>query len=192
MKTIGVFNHVTLDGFYAGPKGEIDWFKVIGKDAEWEQHTRKEAQGGSTLLMGRTTYEMMKSFWPTPAGIAADKHMATVMNESPKVVVSRSLTRVAEEPNWKNVTLWGELSPEKVRKLKEESSGGITILGSGSVIQQLANMGLIDEYELAVVPVVLGAGKQLFKDVRTTEMKLVEARSFKNGLVLLRYRGAQQ
>jgi dihydrofolate reductase len=142
--------------------------------------------------MGRTTYEMMKSFWPTPAGIASDKHMAKVMNESPKVVVSRSLTRMAEEPNWKNVTLWRELSPEKVRKLKEESSGAITILGSGSVIQQLANMGLIDEYELAVVPVVLGAGKQLFKDVRTTEMKLVEARSFKNGLVLLRYRGAQQ
>jgi dihydrofolate reductase len=76
VRPIGVFIHVTLDGFFAGTNGEIDWFKVIKKDAEWEEHTRKESQAGSTLLMGRTTYEMTKSFWPTPAGIASDPHMA--------------------------------------------------------------------------------------------------------------------
>jgi dihydrofolate reductase len=111
--------------------------------------------------MGRTTYEMMKSFWPTPAGIASDPHMAKVMNESPKVVGPRNLASVADEPNWKNVTLWRDLNPEQVRKLKEEGTGSTTILGSGSVIQQLANMNLVDEYEFVLVPVVLGAGKQL-------------------------------
>ena len=58
---IGAFIHVTLDGFFAGPNGEIDWFKVIKKDAAWEKHTREESQSGGTLLMGRKTYEMMKS-----------------------------------------------------------------------------------------------------------------------------------
>jgi dihydrofolate reductase len=190
MKPIGVFIHVTLDGFFAGPNGEIDWFKVIKKDAGWEAHTRKESQGGSTLLMGRTTYEMMKSFWPTPAGIASDPHMAKVMNESPKIVVSRKLASVADEPNWKNVTVWRHLDSEQVHKLKEEGTGNVTILGSGSVIQQLSNMNLIDEFELALVPVVLGAGKQLFSSVERREMKLLEARPFNNGLVSLRYRPA--
>jgi dihydrofolate reductase len=188
MRPIGVFIHLTLDGFFAGTNGEIDWFKVIKKEAEWEEHTRKESQAGSTLLMGHTTYEMMKSFWPTPAGIASDPHMAKVMNESPKVVVSKKLASVADEPNWKNVTLWRHLDVGQVRKLKEEGTGSITILGSGSVIQQLANVNLIDEYEVVVVPVVLGAGKQLFRGVKMTEMSLLEARSFKNGLVSLRYR----
>jgi dihydrofolate reductase len=110
------------------------------------------------------------------------------MNESPKVVVSKKLASVAAEPNWKNVTLWRHLDVEQVRKLKEEGRGSITILGSGSVIQQLANVNLIDEYELVLVPVVLGAGKQLFRGIKVTEMKLFGARSFKNGLVSLRYR----
>jgi hypothetical protein len=94
MTKVGVFVHITLDGFFAGPNGEIDWFKVIKKDPEWEKHTHQESQSGSTVLMGRTTYEMMRSFWPTPAGIASDPHMAKVMNESPKIVVSKSLPDV--------------------------------------------------------------------------------------------------
>jgi len=188
MAHIGVFIHVTLDGFFAGPNGEIEWFKVIGKDAEWESHTRKESQAGSTLLMGRRTYEMMKSFWPTPAGIASDPHMAKVMNESPKLVISKTLAGVDEQPNWKNIKLLRELNEGEIGQLKRQTSGSITILGSGSIIQQLANMNLIDEYELALVPIVLGNGKQLLKNVKTTEMKLLESRSFNNGLVLLRYR----
>ena len=188
MTPICVFIHVTLDGFFAGANGEIDWFKTIEKDPDWEEHTKKESQGASTLLMGRMTYEMMKSFWPTPAGIASDPDMAKVMNESPKIVISRKLASVADEPNWKNVTLWRDLDDEHVRKLKQQSTGSITILGSGSVIQQLANMNLIDEYELVLVPVVLGAGKQLFSGFKMTGMKLLDTQSFKNGLVSLRYR----
>ncbi|MGB8024649.1 MAG: dihydrofolate reductase family protein [Nitrososphaeraceae archaeon] len=91
MRKIGVFIHVSLDGFFARANYEIDWFKVIKKDAEWEKHTYKEAQSGSILLIGETTYKMMKGFWPTPAGIQSDPHMAKVMNESPKIVVSKKL-----------------------------------------------------------------------------------------------------
>ena len=75
MRKIGVFIHVSLDGFFARANDEIDWFKVIKKDAEWEKHTYKEAQSGSILLLGETTYKMMKGFWPTPAGIQSDPQM---------------------------------------------------------------------------------------------------------------------
>ena len=189
MSKIGVFIHVTLDGFFAGPNDEIDWFKVIKKDAEWEKHTHKESQSGNTLLFGATTYRMMKGFWPTPAGIQSDPDMAKAVNESPKIVVSNTLKSVEDEPNWKNVRILHDLDYNTITKLKEESSSGtITILGSGSVIQQLASIDFIDEYELVVVPIILGDGKYLFKDVKMTEMNLIEARSFENGLVLLRYR----
>jgi dihydrofolate reductase len=191
MRKIGVFIHVSLDGFFAGLNDEIDWFKVIKKDAEWEKHTHQESQSGSTLLFGETTYKMMKAFWPIPAGIQSDPHMAKIMNESPKIVVSKTLKSVEDEPNWKNVTILHDLNHDTITKLKEEGSGVITILGSGSIIQQLANMDFIDEYELVVVPIILGDGKYLFKHVKMTEMKLIEARSFKNGLISLRYQPAR-
>ena len=115
--------------------------------------------------------------------------MAKAVNESPKIVVSKTLKSVEDEPNWKNVRFLHDLDYNTITKLKEESSSGtITILGSGSVIQQLASMDFIDEYELVVVPIILGDGKYLFKDVKMTEMNLIEARSFENGLVSLRYR----
>src|SRR5262249_26011778 len=70
---LSVFLHLTLDGFYAGPSGEIEWFKVIRKDAEYDDFTHGQSQAGGTLIFGRTTYQMMKTWWPTPAAIAADR-----------------------------------------------------------------------------------------------------------------------
>ena len=80
-----------------------------------------------------------------------------------------------------------EIKLEEILKLKEEAGEDFTILGSGSIVQQFADFGLIDEYQLVVVPVVLGAGKPLFKDVKKMNLKLLEARPFNNGVVLLRY-----
>jgi dihydrofolate reductase len=186
MSTIGVFNHVTVDGMFAGPNGEIDWFKAIGQDDEYDRYTHQQSQGGSALLFGRKTYEMMKSFWPTEEAIKSDPGMAETMNSSRKIVASRSLARVEEGPNWKNVELVREIDRDQLLKLKK--SADITILGSGSIVQQLANLGLIDSYQLMVVPIVLGAGQPLFKDVETTNLSLVESRGFKNGLVMVNYR----
>jgi dihydrofolate reductase len=193
MRKISVFIHVSLDGFFAGPNDEIDWFKVIKKDPEWEKHTYRESHSGNTLLFGERTYKMMKSYWPTAAGIQSDPHIAKVLNESPRIVVSKTSDSVKDEGNWKNVTIIRDLNNDTITKLKEErgGTGAITILGSGSIIQQLANMGFIDEYELVVVPIILGEGKYLFKDVKMTEMDLVESRSFQNGLVSLRYQPAR-
>ncbi|HWW62991.1 MAG TPA: dihydrofolate reductase family protein [Thermoanaerobaculia bacterium] len=183
MKKIGVFENVSIDGCFAGPNGEIDWFKSIEKDEDFEAYTHGQSKGGSTLLFGRTTYEMMKSYWPTPQAKKADPAMAKVMNESPKVVISKTLKSVDD---WNNVRVLDDINA--VRALKEESD--ITILGSGSIVRQLANLGLIDEYQLVVVPLLLGAGKALFKDVKMTGLKATEARRFGNGVVVVRYAAA--
>ena len=186
MRKISVFNHVTVDGFFAGPSGEIDWFKVIKTDDEWDKYTHGQAKSGrGTLMFGHTTYEMMKSYWPTPDAIKNDPGMAEVVNSNPKIVYSKTLQSVEEGPNWKNIRILNEIRKEDILKLKEKEE--ITIMGSGTIVQQLANLGLIDEYSLVVVPIILGAGKPLFKDVKMTSMKLLEARSFKNGIVLLHY-----
>ena len=188
MRKISVFNHVTIDGFFAGPHGEIDWFKVIKKDDEWEKYTHEQsARSGNTLIFGHTTYEMMKGYWPTPDAIRNDPDMARVVNNSPKMVFSKTLQNVEEEPNWKNIKLFHEIKPEEIIKLKKQDSEDFTILGSGSIVQQFANLDLIDEYQLVVVPVVLGVGKSLFKDVKSMNLKLLEAKTFKNGIVLLKY-----
>ncbi len=181
------FDHVSVDGFFAGPHGEIDWFKTIRPDPEYEAFTHQESQDGSTLIMGRTTYEMMKSWWPTPQAAQADPHMAKVMNQSPKLVFSHKLESVEEGPNWKNIELLHEIDPAALRKRKKESKTDFTILGSGSIVQQFLNQDLLDQCTLVVVPVVLGSGKPLFKDVRKENLQLSESRSFKNGLVVLTY-----
>jgi len=188
VRRLTVFLHVTVDGFFAGPRGEIDWFKSIRKDDEYEAYTHGQAQSGNTLIFGRATYEMMKSYWPSADAIARDPAMARVVNESPKIVFSRTLPAAEEGPNWKNVTVAREIEPSDFRKRKAEARADFTILGSGSIVRQLGSLGLIDEYALVVVPLLLGAGKPLFEDFEPTSLELLESRAFQNGLVLLRYK----
>ncbi|MEJ2555924.1 MAG: dihydrofolate reductase family protein [Anaerolineae bacterium] len=185
MKKISVFNHVSVDGLFAGPNGEIDWFQAVHDD-EWDRYAQEHADlSRNTLMFGHTTYEMMKSWWPTPAAMQMDPDMAEVMNNSPKIVFSRRLKAAEDEPNWKNTRVFHQIDQGEIQNLRRKED--ITILGSGTIVQQLANLGLIDEYSLVVVPIILGEGKPLFKDVHTTNLRLVEQRAFRNGIVLLRY-----
>ena len=186
MGRASAFVHVTIDGLFAGPHGEIDWFKTIRKDDQYEAYTHRQSQSGGTLIFGRTTYEMMKTYWPTPEAIKADPAMAEVVNASPKLVFSRKLGGVEEGPNWKNIELLHAIDPQDIRRRKQRD-GDLTILGSGSIVRQFSNQGLLDDYTLVIVPIVLGSGKRLFDEVRQTELALLESRSFENGLVVLRY-----
>ena len=186
MKKIVVFNNVTVDGFFAGPHGEIDWFKV-GRDDEYDEFSRKQPKSGDTLIFGRTTYELMRSYWPTPDAIKNNPSMAEVMNNIHKIVFSKTLKSVEEGPDWKNIKLFHEIKPEEMVKLKEQEGKDIAILGSGTIVQQFANLDLIDEYILQVNPIILGAGKNLFANVGKINLKLLEAKTFKNGIVWLRY-----
>ena len=177
-----------MDGYFAGPNGEIDWFK--GENDEEEQAFSAEAsRTPGTLIFGRTTYEMMKTFWPTPEAIRGDPLMAGRMNRSQKIVFSKTMKPEKDGQVWKNVKVIPELTREEILSLKNEGEGIMTILGSGTIVRQLSNLGLIDEYQLMVVPVILGAGKYLFRDVNRMNMTLAGTRIFKkSGRVLLTYR----
>jgi len=186
MRRIVVFNNVTVDGFFAGPHGEIDWFKG-NHDPEFDEFSRAQSKTGDALIFGRMTYQMMQSYWPTPEAMKSNPDMAEVMNGIHKIVFSRTLRAVEEGPNWRNVRLLHEIRKEEILEFKEQKGKDIAILGSGSIVQQLTNLGLIDEYQLVVHPVILGAGKSLFAGVETKNLRLMQTRAFKNGIVWLCY-----
>jgi dihydrofolate reductase len=185
MGKITSFTHVSVDGYFAGPNGEIDWFKR--QDEEDRKFSAGASKGSGTLMFGRTTYEMMRGYWPTPEGMKDNPAVAEVMNNVPKIVFSRTLKSVKDSPAWKNTRVIREIKREEILKLKREGDGNFAILGSGSIVQQLARLGLIDEFQLMVNPIILGTGKYLFKDVNRLNLKLLETRTFRNGRVFLRY-----
>lgn len=181
MRKLGVFNLVTLDGYFAGEDGDISWHRV---DDEFQEYAERNSTSGNTLLFGRVTYELMAGYWPSPDALENDPIVAEGMNSSPKIVFSRTLSTA----DWANTRLVKTDMLGEVRRLKEQSGKDLTILGSGSIVAQLAQAGLIDEYQLLVNPVVLGKGRTMFEGIRDKILlRLVETRSFGNGNVLLRY-----
>jgi dihydrofolate reductase len=182
MGRISAYLQVSLDGYFAGPGGEIDWFKNT-PDPEFEAFSLERAKGGSALLFGRTTYEMMAGAWPSDEAHDDQPGMANVMAQSDKIVFSKSLRDVQEGPRWRNVELRNRLDGDALRADRRD----FTTLGSGSIVKQLTQLDLVDEYSFVVNPIVLGGGKNAFVGVTMTQFNLAEAHSFKNGLVWLTY-----
>lgn len=136
------------------------------------------------MLFGRKTYEMMASWWPTEQARASEPVVAERMNAMAKVVVSRTLKKLT----WENSRLLTGDLVEGVRQLKKEQGKGIAILGSGSIIGQLTRAGLIDEYQVVVMPVALGKGRTVFEGIgEVVNLRLVKMRGFGNGNVVMWY-----
>ena len=182
MRKLVAFTNVTLDGYFADVNGDMSW--AHKEDAEWKAFVADNASSGGELLFGRITYELMAGYWPTPLAINNDPIVAAGMNNLPKVVFSRTL----DKASWNNTKLVkGDIAAE-VRKMKKESGEDMVILGSGSIVSQLAQEGLIDEYQMVVNPVVLGKGRNLFDGVKAKlALKLTKSLTFGNGNVLLCY-----
>jgi dihydrofolate reductase len=184
MRKLIVFNNVSLDGYFAGENGDISWAHSGNDDAEWNAFVAENASGGGQLLFGRITYELMAGYWPTPQAIKNDPVVAEGMNSMPKVVFSRTL----EKASWNNTKLVKSDIASEIRKMKKEPGEGMAILGSGSIVSQLAQEGLIDEFRIVVNPVVLGKGKTMFDGIsEKLNLKLTKSRTFSNGKVLLCY-----
>jgi dihydrofolate reductase len=179
MPRVVVFNSVSVDGYFTTPDGDVTW--AHKNDPEWNAFVGENAGGAGRLLFGRVTYDMMVSYWPTPAAAKNDPAVAEGMNNLQKIVVSRTLDKVT----WKNTTLLkGDLATG-VRKLKKEPGDDLVILGSGSIVAQLARADLIDEYQLITVPVVLGKGRTLFEGIDDPlALTRTRSRTFENGNVL--------
>jgi dihydrofolate reductase len=181
MKKLFVFDLVSLDGYFEGPKRDISWHNV---DAEFNDYAIAMLDSVDTLLFGRVTYDLMAGFWPTPEAIRTDPIVAGKMNALSKVVFSRTLSKVG----WNNTRLVKDDIEEEIRKMKQLPGRDMALLGSGNIMSQLAQRGLIDEYRIMVNPLVLGAGTPLFKGIKDRlDLKLLETRSFGNGNVALRY-----
>src|SRR5262245_2760959 len=133
MKKLHSFLLLSLDGYYADANGDTRWGHGRS-DPEFDAFTTKNAAHGGTLLMGRKTYETMLAFWPTPQAKKDMPEIAKGMSQADKVVFSRTLTK----SDWENTRfVKGDLAKE-AEKLKRESDSDITILGSGSIVKELA------------------------------------------------------
>ena len=185
MRKLIVFEHVSIDGYFTDARNDMSWaHHRSGDDAEWNAFTAENASGESQLLLGRKTCELMVKYWPTPEAKEKDPKVAGGMNTLPKIVFSRTLTNVS----WANTKVVSGDPAAEVRKLKSEPGPVLVILGSGSIVAQLAAAGLVDEYQLVVTPVALGKGRTLFDGLpKNLDLRLTQSRVFKNGKVLLHY-----
>jgi dihydrofolate reductase len=182
MRKVSAFEQVSLDGFFVDAQGDMSW--AHKQDPEWNAFTAGNASGDGALLFGRVTYEMMASFWPTPMAMQSMPAVAEGMNRMPKIVFSRTL----EKASWTNTTLVKGDPAAHVRKLKQEPGPDLVILGSGSIVSQLAEARLIDELQIVVNPIVLGKGRTLFEGVKQKiGLKRTQSRAFGNGNVVLSY-----
>lgn len=177
MRKLRVFESISIDGYFTDAHGDMSWAHSM--DPEFLDWVGKNASGGGELLFGRTTYEQMVSFWPTPMAAQQMPVVARGMNEAKKYVVSKKL-----EPSWQNTTAIRDLV-SGVRALKASEGPNIAVLGSGSIAAQLGEAGLVDEYQFVIIPIALGAGRTVFTAKRN--LKLIEQRAFKNGNVAVTY-----
>jgi len=182
MRKVIMWNMMTLDGFFEGPKSwDIDWHEYVWGE-ELEQLSIEQLKSTGMLLFGRVTYQGMAGYWASATGEVAD-----FMNNLPKVVFSRTLDRA----DWHNTRLVKGNAEEEVPKLKQQPGKDMFIFGSANLSATLMQSGVIDEYRLALNPLVLGGGSPLFKTgPDRLKLRLLEARALKSGVVILRYQPA--
>lgn len=202
MRRIVMFNNVSVDMCFAAADGNLNW---VVHDEEIDKESADSIPAIDTILFGRKTYEMFAGFWPhvleAPSSATSfasparnphgpgqlspqQREFAVMLNETPKVVFSRTL----KELSWRPSRLVRELDPHAIEAMKREPGKDMVLFGSGSIVSQLTQHGLIDEYQLVVNPRLLGSGKLLFSAVpKDVKLELLEARPFKSGNVMLRY-----
>jgi dihydrofolate reductase len=179
-----VFNNVSLDGYFVDANGDMSWAHNTAMDPEWDAVIAGNATGGGVLVFGGITYDLMASFWPTPMAARNMPAVAEGMNRSQKVVFSRTM----DKASWNNTRLVKSDPVAEIQKMKSEPGEGMCVLGSGSIVSQLAQAGLIDGFQFVVVPVVLGKGRTMFDGVKKKlSLRRTKCQAFANGNVLLHY-----
>jgi dihydrofolate reductase len=189
MRKVVLFMHISLDGFAAGPNGELDW---ISYDEELEKYAEGIVSTVGAALYGRVTYQMMESYWPTvltnPSATRHEIEHAHWVENIPKVVFSKTLEKV----EWNNTRLIKDNIAEEISKLKQQPGKDLVIFGSPGLAQTFIQLDLIDEYHLTVNPVVLGSGMSLFKELKDrVALKLLNTKTFGSGVIALHYETKQ-
>jgi dihydrofolate reductase len=174
---------VSLDGFVETTNRGMDWVIV---DEELHTAFNDQAREMGTFMYGRRMYELMTAFWPTPEAAGSDLpyivEFARIWKDMPKIVFSTTL----EEVEW-NSSLMRAVTAEEIKKLKAQPGKDMDIGGPG-LASAFIKLGLIDEYQLFVNPVVLGGGTPFFPPLpHPLKLKLIETQTFRSGVVYLRY-----
>lgn len=185
MRNIISFMHISLDGFVAGPNGEMDWIKI---DPEIFEHVGKRISQGDTALYGRVTYDMMESYWPTAAGKPGatnhDKEHSKWYAQAHKLVISNTLKGI----QMPNTTILSDNLGAHIQQIKQSGTGEILLFGSPRATHELMKQNLIDGYWLFVNPVILGEGIPLFQNINhKTKLTLQTTKQFDSGVVELSY-----
>ncbi len=181
MRKLRVFESISVDGCFTDASGDMSWAHAGREDAEFAEWVSGNASGGGALLFGRKTYQMMEAYWPTAAAAQQMPAVAKGMNAATKYVASKTI-----RPAWENSHLLKGDLLDAVRGLKASRGPDITVLGSGSVVAQLGEGGLVDEYQFVIIPVALGGGRTVF--TRGCKLRLVSQRAFRCGNVVVTYR----
>jgi dihydrofolate reductase len=185
-KLIAAIN-MTLDGFCDHTAGIAD--------DELHEHYNQLLSTADTIIWGRTTYQLMESYWPAivnnPTGNKPEDEFAVLIDNISKIVYSRTLKNV----EWENTKLKKEVVKEEVLELKQSRNGGNKniLVGSPSLIVALSQLDLIDEYRICVHPIVLGSGLPLFKNLKDrVNLKLLKTKTFGSGAIALYYEPAKK
>ena len=177
--------HISLDGFVAGPNGEMNWIKV---DEEIFDHVGKRISEGDTALYGRVTYEMMEGYWPT----AADKPNASKhdiehskwYSKVHKLVLSKTI----KEARLANTTIISDNLSDRINEIRQQAGPDILLFGSPTATHSLIQLKLIHGYWRFVNPIILGQGIPLFTDIKDKiKLNLVSTRPFTCGVTELNY-----
>ncbi|MCG2612641.1 dihydrofolate reductase family protein [Terrimonas sp. NA20] len=187
MRKLILSMNITLDGFIAGPRCELDWHFSYW-NSEMARYAANQLALVDTILLGRVTYTAMAKHWPfvlmDDTFPRDDIAFADMMNTHSKFVFSNTLA----EASWYNSTLVKEEPASAIRKLKRMPGKDMIIFGSGRLAKSLIKQDLIDEYILWTYPVILGEGKTLFGDTgRPSSLRLVTSTAFSSGVVLMDY-----
>jgi dihydrofolate reductase len=185
MRKLISFMHISLDGFVAGPNGEMDWIKV---DEEIFDHVGKRISEGDTALYGRVTYQMMEDYWPSagdkPAASKHDLEHSRWYNKVRKVVLSKTM----KDTGLNNTRIISNNLSEQINEIKEQAGTEILVFGSPTATHSLIQRNLIDGYWLFVNPVILGQGIPLFVDIKDRiKLNLLTTRQFACGVTELNY-----
>jgi dihydrofolate reductase len=180
MARLIMWNLMTLDGFVEGPNRDISWHSDVWGE-ELEKLSIEQGKSAGGLMFGRVTYELMANHWPNEKDEVAD-----FMNALPKYVFSRTL----KTSGWNNTQMFGADVRDAVTKLKRENTGNILLFGSADLAASLMAHRLIDEFRIALNPILLGGGTPLFKPGDGMKLKLLDSRTLSTGVVILRYEPA--
>ena len=186
MRKIISFMHISLNGFVAGPNGEMNWIKV---DEEIFDYVGKRISEGDTALYGRVTYQMMENYWPTagdkPGASKHDIEHSKWYKKVHKVVLSKTM----KADGLINTTIINGNISNNINEIKQQPGNDILLFGSPGATHSLIQLGLIDGYWLFVNPIVLGKGIPLFVDIKDKiKLKLLSTRQFTSGVTELNYR----